>query len=74
MGKIVGEFLVWKCLHFQLCALSASQVLYLTEVFDCVIILTCITSFILCTRSVLAGIRLQSVSDPIQILIIMGLG
>lgn len=68
------EFLVWKRPHFQLCVLSASQVLYLTEAFDCVIILTCITSFILCTRSVLTGIRLQCVSDPIQILIIVGLG
>ncbi|TNM88212.1 hypothetical protein fugu_006433 [Takifugu bimaculatus] len=38
---------------------ASSEVLYLTEVFDCVIILTCIVSFILCTRSVLTGIRLQ---------------
>lgn len=74
MGKIGGEFLAWKRLHFQQCVLSASQVLYLTEAFDCIIILTCIVSFILCTRSVLTGIRLQCVSDPILMLIIMGLG
>lgn len=33
--------------------------------FDCLIIVICITSFILCTRSIITGIRLQCVSEPI---------
>ncbi|XP_069560868.1 mucolipin-3 [Brachyistius frenatus] len=32
---------------------------YLTVLFDCLIIITCITSFTLCTRSVINGIQLQ---------------
>lgn len=45
--------------------LSAAQALYLSEVFDSLIIVTCITSFILCTRSVISGFRLQCVSKLI---------
>lgn len=45
--------------------LSAAQALYLSEVFDTLIIVTCFTSFILCTRSVISGIRLQCVSKLI---------
>ncbi|KAM9848435.1 mucolipin-3 [Aulostomus maculatus] len=33
--------------------------IYLTLVFDCIIIITCITSFTLCTRSVINGVQLQ---------------
>ncbi|XP_037626296.1 mucolipin-3 isoform X1 [Sebastes umbrosus] len=34
--------------------------IYLTVLFDCLIIITCIISFTLCTRSVINGIQLQS--------------
>lgn len=44
--------------------LPAAQLLYLTGMFDCLIIVTCVTSFILCTRSVVIGVRLQCVSEP----------
>uniref|UniRef100_A0A8D0ALR3 Mucolipin TRP cation channel 3 n=1 Tax=Sander lucioperca TaxID=283035 RepID=A0A8D0ALR3_SANLU len=38
---------------------SAARHIYLTVLFDCLIIITCITSFTLCTRSVINGIKLQ---------------
>uniref|UniRef100_A0A3Q3JTR6 Uncharacterized protein n=1 Tax=Monopterus albus TaxID=43700 RepID=A0A3Q3JTR6_MONAL len=38
---------------------SAAQNTYLTVLFDCLIIVTCLASFVLCTRSVISGIQLQ---------------
>ncbi|XP_054458372.1 mucolipin-3 isoform X2 [Anoplopoma fimbria] len=38
---------------------AAARNIYLTVLFDCLIIITCITSFALCTRSVINGIQLQ---------------
>lgn len=59
LSWILSEFLSG---HVNFC-LSAATNIYLTMAFDCIIILTCITSFTLCTRSVISGIRLQLVSD-----------
>lgn len=49
---------VWRC--FSLFP-SAARSIYLTVLFDCLIIITCVTSFTLCTRSVINGIQLQLV-------------
>ncbi|XP_032381517.1 mucolipin-3 isoform X2 [Etheostoma spectabile] len=38
---------------------ASAQHIYLTVLFDCLIIITCMTSFTLCTRSVINGIKLQ---------------
>uniref|UniRef100_A0A8D0DC92 Mucolipin TRP cation channel 3 n=1 Tax=Sander lucioperca TaxID=283035 RepID=A0A8D0DC92_SANLU len=55
------------CLHgsentngsHQTVSLKTARHIYLTVLFDCLIIITCITSFTLCTRSVINGIKLQ---------------
>nr|XP_043900197.1 mucolipin-3 isoform X1 [Solea senegalensis] len=39
---------------------AAAKSIFLTVLFDCLIIITCITSLTLCTRSVISGILLQS--------------
>ncbi|KAM9831543.1 mucolipin-3 [Neosynchiropus ocellatus] len=39
---------------------AAAKSIYVTVMFDCIIIATCVVSFTLCTRSVLTGIQLQS--------------
>uniref|UniRef100_H3DL48 Mucolipin TRP cation channel 3 n=1 Tax=Tetraodon nigroviridis TaxID=99883 RepID=H3DL48_TETNG len=43
-----------ECRDWEIIGASA-QTLYLTEMFDCLIIVICITSFILCTRSIITG-------------------
>ncbi|XP_035509919.1 mucolipin-3 [Morone saxatilis] len=47
-----------ECRDWKVTGASAKSI-YLTVLFDCLIIITCITSFTLCTRSVITGIRLQ---------------
>ncbi|XP_044216921.1 mucolipin-3 isoform X1 [Thunnus albacares] len=47
-----------ECRDWKVTGASARNI-YLTVLFDCLIIVTCITSFTLCTRSVLNGIQLQ---------------
>ncbi|XP_016886783.1 mucolipin-3 isoform X2 [Cynoglossus semilaevis] len=47
-----------ECRDWKVTGVTATNI-YLTMAFDCIIILTCITSFTLCTRSVISGIRLQ---------------
>ncbi|XP_041790511.1 mucolipin-3 isoform X2 [Chelmon rostratus] len=47
-----------ECRDWKVTGASARSI-YLTVLFDCLIIITCITSFTLCTRSVINGIRLQ---------------
>ncbi|XP_070817290.1 mucolipin-3 isoform X1 [Chaetodon trifascialis] len=47
-----------ECRDWRVTGASARNI-YLTLLFDCLIIITCITSFTLCTRSVINGIRLQ---------------
>lgn len=46
------------------CPLSDGRSIYLTVLFDCLIIIMCIISFALCMRSVITGIQLQLVSKP----------
>uniref|UniRef100_A0A8D3EAH9 Mucolipin TRP cation channel 3 n=1 Tax=Scophthalmus maximus TaxID=52904 RepID=A0A8D3EAH9_SCOMX len=49
--------------------LTPARSIYLTVLFDCLIIITCVTSFTLCTRSVINGIQLQLVvpmSDKLE--------
>ncbi|XP_068445746.1 mucolipin-3 [Clinocottus analis] len=38
---------------------ASARTIYLTVLFDCLIIVTCVASFALCTRSVINGIQLQ---------------
>ncbi|XP_042370380.1 mucolipin-3 isoform X2 [Plectropomus leopardus] len=47
-----------ECRDWKVTGASARNI-YLTVLFDCLIIITCITSFTLCTRSVINGIQLQ---------------
>uniref|UniRef100_A0A8D0AMQ2 Mucolipin TRP cation channel 3 n=1 Tax=Sander lucioperca TaxID=283035 RepID=A0A8D0AMQ2_SANLU len=47
-----------ECRDWTVTGASARHI-YLTVLFDCLIIITCITSFTLCTRSVINGIKLQ---------------
>ncbi|XP_071773416.2 mucolipin-3 [Centroberyx gerrardi] len=47
-----------ECRDWKVTGVSARNI-YFTLLFDCLIIITCITSLTLCTRSVLNGIRLQ---------------
>lgn len=49
--------------NFISCAPPAARNIYLTVMFDSLIIITCITSSMLCMRSVISGIRLQFVSN-----------
>ncbi|XP_029285359.1 LOW QUALITY PROTEIN: mucolipin-3 [Cottoperca gobio] len=48
-----------ECRDWKVAGASPRNV-YLTVLFDCLIIITCITSCTLCTRSVINGIQLQS--------------
>ncbi|XP_026201741.1 mucolipin-3 isoform X3 [Anabas testudineus] len=50
-----------ECRELKVTGASARNI-YLTVLFDCLIIITCIASFTLCTRSVISGIQLQFVS------------
>nr|XP_061790433.1 mucolipin-3-like [Nerophis lumbriciformis] len=47
-----------ECKDWKVTGASAKSI-YLTLMFDCLIIITCITSFALCLRSVFSGIQLQ---------------
>ncbi|KAI3368171.1 hypothetical protein L3Q82_007897 [Scortum barcoo] len=47
-----------ECRDWKVTGASARNI-YLTVLFDCLIIITCITSFSLCTRSVINGMLLQ---------------
>ncbi|XP_015237347.1 mucolipin-3 isoform X2 [Cyprinodon tularosa] len=47
-----------ECKDWKVTGASAKQI-YLTVMFDCLIVITCITSFALCTRSVIKGILLM---------------
>ncbi|XP_078114596.1 mucolipin-3 isoform X1 [Sander vitreus] len=47
-----------ECREWTVTGASARHI-YLTVLFDCLIIITCITSVTLCTRSVINGIKLQ---------------
>ncbi|XP_034035401.1 mucolipin-3 isoform X2 [Thalassophryne amazonica] len=47
-----------ECRDWKVTGASARSI-YLTVLFDCLIIVTCIASFTLCTRSVFTGIQLQ---------------
>ncbi|XP_039668180.1 mucolipin-3 [Perca fluviatilis] len=47
-----------ECRDWTVTGASARHI-YLTVLFDCLVIITCITSFTLCTRSVINGIKLQ---------------
>ncbi|XP_008404438.1 mucolipin-3 [Poecilia reticulata] len=47
-----------ECKDWKVIGASARKI-YLTVMFDCVILITCITSFVLCTRSVVKGILLM---------------
>ncbi|XP_026201740.1 mucolipin-3 isoform X2 [Anabas testudineus] len=47
-----------ECRELKVTGASARNI-YLTVLFDCLIIITCIASFTLCTRSVISGIQLQ---------------
>ncbi|CAK6971370.1 mucolipin-3 [Scomber scombrus] len=47
-----------ECVEWKVTGASARNI-FLTVLFDCLIIVTCITSFCLCTRSILNGIQLQ---------------
>ncbi|KAE8294653.1 Mucolipin-3 [Larimichthys crocea] len=47
-----------ECRDWKVTGASARNI-YLTVLFDCLIIVTCITSFSLCTRSVINGTQLQ---------------
>ncbi|XP_072244881.1 mucolipin-3 [Leuresthes tenuis] len=47
-----------ECRDWKVTGASAKQI-YLTVLFDCFIVITCITSFTLCMRSVIKGIRLM---------------
>ncbi|XP_033937141.1 mucolipin-3 [Pseudochaenichthys georgianus] len=47
-----------ECRDWKVTGASARNI-YLTVLFDCLIIITCITSLALCTRSVINGIQLQ---------------
>ncbi|AWP10638.1 putative mucolipin-3-like isoform 4 [Scophthalmus maximus] len=47
-----------ECRDWKVTGASARSI-YLTVLFDCLIIITCVTSFTLCTRSVINGIQLQ---------------
>ncbi|XP_044056944.1 mucolipin-3 isoform X6 [Siniperca chuatsi] len=47
-----------ECRDWKVTGASARNI-HLTVLFDCLIIITCITSFTLCTRSVINGIQLQ---------------
>uniref|UniRef100_UPI0037E89C5D mucolipin-3 n=1 Tax=Semicossyphus pulcher TaxID=241346 RepID=UPI0037E89C5D len=47
-----------ECREWKVTGASARNI-NLTVLFDCLIIITCITSFGLCTRSVISGLRLQ---------------
>ncbi|XP_035032646.1 mucolipin-3 [Hippoglossus stenolepis] len=47
-----------ECREWKVTGASAKSI-YLTVLFDCLIIITCVTSFTLCTRSVINGIQLQ---------------
>uniref|UniRef100_A0A3Q2YLW4 Mucolipin TRP cation channel 3 n=1 Tax=Hippocampus comes TaxID=109280 RepID=A0A3Q2YLW4_HIPCM len=52
-----------ECRDWKVTGASAKSI-YLTVVFDCIIILTCMISFTLCLRSVFTGIQLQFVNVP----------
>ncbi|KAM4549326.1 mucolipin-3 [Odontesthes bonariensis] len=47
-----------ECRDWEVTGASAKQI-YLTVLFDCLIVITCIISFALCMRSVIKGIRLM---------------
>ncbi|XP_041862988.1 mucolipin-3 isoform X2 [Melanotaenia boesemani] len=47
-----------ECRDWKVTGASAKQI-YLTVLFDCLIVITCITSFTLCVRSVIKGILLM---------------
>lgn len=62
-SNLFNEFPVWQIKVILIFSVpSASKTIYMTVMFDCLIIVTCITSFTLCTRSVINGIQLQFVS------------
>lgn len=70
-NHLVGDFLfliLMKILNS--CPLSDGRSIYLTVLFDCLIIIMCIISFALCTRSVITGIQLQLVSKTKRLLLL----